>query len=356
MPAPEAVGRDAELAEVDAFLGGLPSSSGALAIEGEPGIGKTTIWQAAIDHARAAGATVLACRPAAAEAKLSFSGLSDMLAEVDEKAFAALPSLQRNALEVALLRSAPEGPTLDPRLVATAVLSLVRALAAEHTVLLAVDDAQWLDGPTASVLAFAARRVERDSVGVLCAFRPDEEGLGLLASVERERIARLRLGPLALAPLGQLIAGRLGRTLPRPLLARIAEASRGNPFHALEVARLVQAGASAAGTHLPVPDDLRTLAASRVAALRAETQSALLRAAVLAAPETRTIDPASLAPAEEVGIVARRRARPDHVLAPAVRRRHLRLGVGGTATGRTSGRGRRGRRPGATRAPSGQQL
>ncbi len=75
---------------------------------------------------------VLACRPAAAEAKLSFSGLSDMLAGVAEPAFAALPELQRNALEVALLRSAPEGPALDARLVATALLTLVRELAREQ--------------------------------------------------------------------------------------------------------------------------------------------------------------------------------------------------------------------------------
>jgi DNA-binding CsgD family transcriptional regulator len=306
MRAPAAVGRDSELAEVEAFLAHLRAGSHALALEGEPGIGKTTIWLQAIERARAAGFVVLACRPAAAEAKLSFSGLSDMLAAIEEPGFAMLPDLQRHALEVALLRSAPESPTLDPRLVATALLTLVRGLARTDPVLLAVDDAQWVDGPTASVLAFAARRLEPERVGVLCAFRHPRHppGLGLLESVERERVTRVRIGPLALAPLGRLIADRLGRSLPRPLLARIAEASHGNPFYALEVARLVPpetAGAESA--RLPVPDDVRTLAASRVRELPRPTQAALLQAAVLAEPDTRTVDGDALAPAEALGIV-----------------------------------------------------
>src|ERR1700744_687479 len=145
MRAPAAVGRDAELAEVDLFLTQMSAASCALALEGDAGIGKTTIWQETIDRAGAGGMRVLACRPAAAEAKLSFSGLSDMLDGVQAPAFAALPELQRNALEVALLRAAPEGPDLDARVVATALLTLVRELSDQGPVLLALDDAQWLD-------------------------------------------------------------------------------------------------------------------------------------------------------------------------------------------------------------------
>jgi DNA-binding CsgD family transcriptional regulator len=303
MRAPAAVGREAELAEVDLFLGQVSAASCALALEGDAGIGKTTIWQETVDRARGAGMLVLACRPAAAEAKLSFSGLSDMLAGVQEPAFAALPDLQRNALEVALLRSAPESPALDARLVATALLTLLRELALRTAVLLALDDAQWLDGPTAGVLTFAIRRLDPEPVGVLCASRPRAAGLGLLDSVERHRVRRVQLGPLALGALGRVIADRLGRSLPRPALARIAQASRGNPFYALEVARLMVAQTGADEARLPVPDDVRTLAASRVSELPAATQRALLRAAVLAEPTTRAIDAAPLAPAEERGII-----------------------------------------------------
>jgi DNA-binding CsgD family transcriptional regulator len=281
----------------------MTAASCALALAGDSGIGKTTIWQETVDRARGAGMLVLPCRPAAAEAKLSFSGLSDMLDGVQEAAFAALPDLQRTALEVALLRSAPEGPSLDARLVATGLLSLVRRLAGGSPVLLALDDAQWLDGPTAGVLTFAIRRLDHEPVGVLCASRPHPAGAGLLESVERSRVRRVRLGPLGLGALGQVITDRLGRSLPRPVLARIAQASRGNPFYALEIARLVMDEAGPADARLPVPDDVRTLAASRVAELPVTTQRALLRAAILAEPTTRMIDPGPLAPAEERGIV-----------------------------------------------------
>ena len=303
MRAPAAVGRDAELAEVDLFLAQMSAASCALALEGDAGIGKTTIWQEVVDRAAGAGMLVLACRPAAAEAKLSFSGLSDMLTGVGEPAFATLPELQRSALEVALLRAAPEGPPLDARVVATALLTLVRDLARHSPVLLALDDAQWLDGPTAGVVTFAVRRLDAEPVGVLCAARPRAAGLGLLDSVERHRVRRVRLGPLGLGALGQVIADRLGRSLPRPVLARIAQASRGNPFYALEVARLVIDDTNGTDARLPVPDDVRTLAESRVSELPGATQRALLRAAVLAEPTTRAVNAGPLAPAEERGIV-----------------------------------------------------
>jgi DNA-binding CsgD family transcriptional regulator len=89
------MGRDSELAQVDLFLAELNASGCALVLEGDAGIGKTTIWQEAVDRARGGGTRVLACRPAAAEAKLSFSGLADMLDTVQVPSFAALPDLQR---------------------------------------------------------------------------------------------------------------------------------------------------------------------------------------------------------------------------------------------------------------------
>jgi DNA-binding CsgD family transcriptional regulator len=299
-----ALGRDAELAEVDEFLTRVRTASCALAVEGEPGIGKTTVWSEALRRAREAGMLVLSCRPAAAEAKLSFSGLSDMLAPVGSEPLDRLPEPQRNALEVALLRVAPEGPALDPRLVGTALLSLLRMLSATGAVIVAVDDAQWLDAPTGSVLAFASRRLDSEPVGVVCASRPSPNDPELLASLERERVAHVRLGPLETEALRALIAERVSRPLPLPLLTRIAEASGGNPFHALEVARLLPDGDVALeGARLPVPEDVRSLAQSRVGALPEPTRAALLRAAVLAAPEIRFVDADALAPAEEIGLV-----------------------------------------------------
>ena len=276
-----------------------------------------------------------------------------MLAGVPEAEFGALPALQRNALEVALLRAAPEGPALDARLVATGLLTLVRGLALRAAVLLALDDVQWLDGPTAGVLTFAIRRLDAEPVGVLCASRPQAAGTGLLDSVESHRVRRVRLGPLALGSLGEVIADRLGRSLPRPILARVAEASRGNPFYALEVARLVIADAEvgAADARLPVPDDVRTLAASRVSELPAATQRALLRAAVLARAHHQGDRCRAARGRRGAGHREDRRTRTHRLRAPAVRRRDLGVGIGRPAAGRPPRRRRAGRRPRAAGPP-----
>ena len=76
------IGRDAELAAAASFLDAIPSGLAALGLEGEPGIGKTTVWRAAADRGRERRYRVLACRPAEAEATLSFAGLTDLLANV----------------------------------------------------------------------------------------------------------------------------------------------------------------------------------------------------------------------------------------------------------------------------------
>src|SRR5688572_24586175 len=75
------IGRESELERVRDFVDRAPEGSGALLIEGEPGIGKTTLWQAGLDRALV-DCTVLSCRPVQAEATLSFSGLGDLLGDV----------------------------------------------------------------------------------------------------------------------------------------------------------------------------------------------------------------------------------------------------------------------------------
>ncbi len=104
-------GRDAELAQIDGWLragtqgSAEPvSSGGVLVIEGEPGIGKTTLWGEAVRRARLAGCQLLSCRPVPSDAGLPHVGLSDLLRPVPAGAFEHLPAPQRRPLEVALLR------------------------------------------------------------------------------------------------------------------------------------------------------------------------------------------------------------------------------------------------------------
>src|SRR5688572_27549033 len=102
------VGREQELKSIADFLDAVPSGPSALVLEGEPGIGKTTVWREGIRSAEGAGFCVLACRPSEPEAKLSFSALAD-LAEPLAEGLTDLPEPQRVALDVALLKRSPSG-------------------------------------------------------------------------------------------------------------------------------------------------------------------------------------------------------------------------------------------------------
>ena len=86
------VGREAELGAVETFL--RSERPCVVAIVGEPGIGKTTLWQVGVELARAQGARVLIARPTESEARLGFAGLADLLADVPDELFARLPEPQ----------------------------------------------------------------------------------------------------------------------------------------------------------------------------------------------------------------------------------------------------------------------
>ena len=296
------VGREPELAEVAEFLR-ADEVEAALAIVGEPGIGKTAVWEAAVGLARELDALVLAARPAESEATLSFAGLTDLLAELEPRLFEDLPPPQQHALEVAVLRAASERPA-ERRLVGTALLSLLQTLADERRVVVAVDDAHWLDAPSAAALAFATRRLAGGPVRVIVSLRSEAERSWLDTAGLAREVRRLELGPLSVASLHRVIADRTGKSFPRPALVRIAQVSGGNPLYALEIAQLLtkddEQDYSAA---LPVPADLQELVVRRLAALPPATRAALLRVAALARPTVELVDVEALAPAEEAGLV-----------------------------------------------------
>jgi DNA-binding CsgD family transcriptional regulator len=288
----------------------------ALVIEGEPGIGKTAVWQVVFAQAAIRGLEVLSCRPVQAEAKLAFASLSDLLAPIMDEGAAALPLPQRNALEVAMLRAPPLGAPPDRRAVGTAVYSLLRRRAVDAPVVVAIDDVQWLDRASASALSFALRRLEGSPVRVLLAVRvePGTPGDPLdLESVRGARCERLRLGPLNLSGLFHVIGSQLDQVFPRPTLQRIAQASGGNPLFAIELARaLAEIGARPGpGEPLPVPDSLNGLLKERIDRLALPAREALLAAAALFSPSVPLIADAlgdevgaALDEAEQAGLVA----------------------------------------------------
>ena len=264
------VGRESEIAVVESFLIEDDRRPRTLAIVGEPGIGKTTLWEEAVRLARGSGAVVLVARPAESEAQLSFAGLTDLLSPVVSRIAGLLPAPQREALDVVLLRAEADRP---PNVVWSGRGPLARpALAAERSVVVAVDDVHWLDRPSSTAVDFALRRLADQPVRVIVSLRTGAEG-ARLSTVDDERAERLELGPLSLASLHRVIVDSLGQPFPRPTLVRIAQASGGNPLYALEIARLLAGrGLGRQSEMLPVPEDLRTLVAGRVRSLPADAR------------------------------------------------------------------------------------
>jgi DNA-binding NarL/FixJ family response regulator len=296
------VGRESELRAVETLL--RSERPRAVAIVGEPGIGKTTLWQAAVEHARAQGARVLIARPTESEARLAFAGLADLLADVPDELFARLPEPQRVGIDVALLRAASARPP-ERRVVGAGFLTLLRGLAGESEVVCAIDDLHWLDASSAAVVEFALRRLGEEPVRALVSVRATELARAPIPALERDlEVEHIELGPLSVAALHRVLTQELGRTFPRPTLVRIAQAAGGNPLYAIEIAReLDRRGEHDISGRVPVPQGLDALVRARVRALPAEARDALLRAAVAARPDTETIDPVELAPAEEAGLV-----------------------------------------------------
>ena len=288
------VGRENELETVERFTLGAANGPAALVLEGLAGIGKTAIWSEAVAAARMTGATVRTCRCTESDAEWAFAGLGDLLENLSADCTADLPEIQQRALAGALLMSdAPAGRSGD-RVVAVAVLGVLRALSREGPLLLAIDDIQWLDLSSRKVLSFALRRLREEPVRLLASWRTvplyavaGAADLGLPAE-------RVVVGPASVGTLQRIVQTRIGLTLSRPTLTRLHRATGGNPMMFLEMARALQRGGQepAANEPLPVPADLRTLVTGRLRGLSPQTRQMLLVTAALAQP---TVNGVSLA-------------------------------------------------------------
>lgn len=295
------VGRDAETARIAQLL--APATSGVvLLIEGEAGIGKTTLWHAALNEAGAT-ARVLRARPGESEARLAYAAVADLVGNAYDDVAQELPAPQRAALERALLRA--EGGDADPRTVATGLVSTVAALSARGDVVLAVDDVQWLDRASGRALAFLARRLP-ERTRLLLTRRIDggePVPLGLDRLPPDVRFERILLRPLSLASLHHLLRERLGLALPRPTLIRLEQSSGGNPFYALQIAQVLDEWSPALGEALPVPPDLRDVLRSRIRRLPAASREALLLVAAANGVDSDTVPEDILAPALDADVV-----------------------------------------------------
>jgi DNA-binding CsgD family transcriptional regulator len=280
------VGREEELARLTAFVTDAAGWPAALTLEGETGVGKTTLWERTIDTAAERGITVLIARPAEPDAELAFATLSDVLRPILAPFRDALPEPQRSAIAAAMLEE-EAGPDTRWAAVSAGTLSLLRTAVDRQPVLVAIDDAQWVDPSTGRALGFALRRLRDRPLGVLLAIRASTEPPRELQRAIRELGGSLlSLGPLSSEDIGLVLTEVLGERPTRRTLAEIHAQSGGNPFFAVELARAARRGDDRpTGLSIPVPRTLREdLVRQRFAGLSTASVETVLTAAASARP------------------------------------------------------------------------
>jgi DNA-binding CsgD family transcriptional regulator/tetratricopeptide (TPR) repeat protein len=269
------LGRASEQGLLASLLDEVTTRGQALVLRGEPGIGKSRLLAEAARGARDRGMAVLSASGVQSEAHLPFAGLHQMLRPVRERAV-ELPPSQRKALDAAFGLTDEVAP--EPYRIAMAALDLVSEVAAERPVLLVVDDAHWLDRPTADVLAFMARRIESDPVLLLAAVRDGFPGGLADAGLPAHQLTGLN---------ESTSAALLGAAAPGLALAtrsRVLREANGNPLALLELpgARgpTADSDSDSPPGGLPLTERLEHAFAGRVADLPETTRVALLVAAL----------------------------------------------------------------------------
>src|SRR6476659_1197966 len=315
---PTLFGRRSELGVIAQFLDEVLRRSSALVLVGEAGIGKTTLWEAGVETASIRSWLVLQARPGASETTMTFAALGDLLDPVIDDVLDEILPVQRSALGAALLRADPEDDLVSAqRAVGLGTLGCLRVLARRRPVLLAIDDVQWLDPSSATVLRFVVRRLQDEPIGVLASMRAgrgEEDPLGSGRPMREGGSQRVLVRSLSPDDIGRLIRDRVDADLPRPVTERVHDAANGNPFFALEIAReLTRRGLPEVGETLPLPDDVRDLLVDRISALPEPTRQILLTTAAAARPTVTLLAPPSgvgpgiggtLQPAIDAGLVS----------------------------------------------------
>jgi DNA-binding CsgD family transcriptional regulator len=300
------VGRGPECGVIDRLLDGASQGeSGSLVLRGEVGVGKTALLGYAAD--RAAELTVLRVAGVELESDLAFAGLHSLVQPIIGK-LPELPGPQRAALEAALGLGPAEGS--DRFLVSAAVLSLLAAAAEDGPVLCIVDDAQWLDVPSADSLVFTARRLGAEGIVVLFAAREGE-----VRRFEAPGLDELAVGELDRDSAVVLLDRGAGEAAPSVRERLLAEAA-GNPLALLELPAGLS-GAQLAGRGelpdaMPLSSRLQAAFRQRIESLPESTQSALLNAAaedggeqavILRAAAELELPPDALDRAEQAGLI-----------------------------------------------------
>jgi len=298
-------GRADECGLLDTFLADVRRGEGrSLVLRGEAGMGKTALLQYLIGLAP--DMTVLRAVGVESEMELAYASLHQLCLPILDR-LARLPEPQRAALEIVFARSA--GPVPDRFLVGLGVLSLLSEASEERPVLCVVDDAQWLDQASTATLAFVARRLLAERVGIVFAAREPGE--------ELEHLARLEVRGLSNGDARALLGSAVRFMLDERVRDRIIAETRGNPLALLELPRGLSATQLALGFGLLDPQGLsgriEESFVRRLEALSEDARRLLLLAAaepvgdpllLWRAAEQLGIEPEAAGRAESEGLLA----------------------------------------------------
>jgi DNA-binding CsgD family transcriptional regulator len=233
--------RWSELATLERVVEGTSLAPSTVAvIDGEPGIGKSHLLNKAAGFARERNLLVVDGGLSEVEQDLPWAGLSSLLRHLDEWQPNGFPTERREQLDRATRRVAT-GTVTAPE-VAFAFAGLVGAVVAERPLVIAVDDMQWLDRPTAMALATALRAVPNGGLTLLIAIRSGHESLLDVTRIPDVVIERISLGGLSVAGVHRVIAQAGIDPPPRPTLIRIHARSAGNPLRAIDLGHAAAAG------------------------------------------------------------------------------------------------------------------
>lgn len=249
------IGRDNELAALTAIAAGIKEQGRALVVEGEAGIGKTTLLAAVCQWARDNGFTVLSCAGVQCQTNVGYAAVHELIHPILNHA-EALPAHQKSALFTALGLAEHESGMPDPLQIGVAILGLIEEAAVHRPLLLTVDDAQWLDESSLHILTFIGRRVANSTVMLLCGARPrlDGEPARLLS------LSRFPLGPVDEPTSHKLLTAAVDTVAGRPQLneparSRVLAEAGGNPLAIAELAKAIMTGrgpaVNSAATPLP---------------------------------------------------------------------------------------------------------
>jgi DNA-binding NarL/FixJ family response regulator len=251
------VGRDREWQRIDEFTRAFPDTGGSLVLRGPVGMGKTTLWRAALARHRQLGHRVLVTRPAEEELHGQMVGLVDLFDGVDVAA--GLLDLDTDIFDRG-----------------RAALATLRRLVDSSPVVVAVDDVQWLDAVSRRSLWYALRRLEHEPIGLVATQRLSRPGVDRTDVQALERVTVIEVGPLPLQDLRRVLA-TVVEAIPRPMLEHIHQLSHGNPMYAIELVRA--AGGDELGSS--APSNLAAALATRLAGLTPDVRALLEIAAGL---------------------------------------------------------------------------